>query len=284
MTNLTRGLPDIEIITRLYPLPACEIPLKDAYLGQDLRQYAHQSGRVFVYANFVASLDGRIAVQRQGEVGLTVPKDTANDRDWRLFQELAAQANLVISSGRYLREWAEGRAQEILQVDDPRFADLREWRANQGLAPLPDIAIISGSMRFPLPDVLTANGRKFVVFTHGYPDPARIEEIKTAGGNVFSVGKDSLDGEQMVQIMGDLGYQTVYSAAGPKILHLLLMGGVLNRLYLTHVHRILGGDPYATIVEGPLLEAPSGFVLNSLYFDQAALDGSGQLFISYDRV
>jgi len=66
-------------------------------------------------------LDGRIAVPHPTRPGLTVPETIANDRDWRLFQELAAQADLIISSGRYLRDWADGRAQEILRVDDPKF-------------------------------------------------------------------------------------------------------------------------------------------------------------------
>ena len=57
-------------------------------------------------------------------------------------------------------------SRKILQIDDPRFADLREWREIQGLPSQPDIAIISGSLRFPVPEVLTAGGRKFVVFYH----------------------------------------------------------------------------------------------------------------------
>ncbi len=61
-----------------------------------------------------------------------VPKDTSNPRDWRLYQELAAQADLFLSTGRYLRDWAEGNAQEILQMDNPKFADLREWRIARG--------------------------------------------------------------------------------------------------------------------------------------------------------
>ena len=39
---------------------------------------------------------------------------------------------LVITTGRYLRDYAAGKAQEILRVyDDPRFADLKAWRAAQ---------------------------------------------------------------------------------------------------------------------------------------------------------
>lgn len=272
------------MLTQLYPLPARQFPLERAYLDHDLRAQAVASPRPFVYANFVVSLDGRIAIPRADGSGLTVPKMTANDRDWRLFQELAAQADLIISSGRYLREWAEGKAQEILQVDDPRFADLREWRAAQGLTSQPDIAIISGSLNFPIPEVLTAAGRRVVVFTTADPDPKRVAEIEAQAGKVYVLGEESVDGDRMVAKMGELGYQTVYSAAGPRILRLLLAGGVLDRLYLTHANRLLGGEPFSSIVEGALLDTAVGMRIAAITHDPVALDGLGQLFITYDRV
>jgi riboflavin biosynthesis pyrimidine reductase len=275
-------------LVRLYPLPTQEMPLRGAYLAHDVRQHARRSGKAFVYANFVASIDGRIAVPRAEDEGLAVPQGTANDRDWRLFQELAAQADLIISSGRYLRDWAAGRAQEILQVDDPRFADLRAWRQDRGLAPQPDIAILSRSLRFPIPDVLTAGGRRAVVFTTAAPDPGRVgpnrvKEIESRAGPVIVAGEDSVDGTTLVQRMAELGYHTVYSAAGPRVLHLLAAGGALDRLYLTHAHRLLGGESYASIVEGALFEPPVDLALNTIYLDPQALDGLGQLFVSYDR-
>lgn len=269
-------------LTQLHPQPAAQFPLKGAYLAHNLREQ-QVNGRAFVYANFVTSLDGRIAIPRADGSGLTVPGNVANDRDWRLFQELAAQADLIISSGRYLRDWAEGKAQEILQVDDPKFADLRQWRQDKGLKPTPDIAIISGSLNFPIPDVLTADGRNVVVFTTADPDPERVAEIESKAGRVFVAGdENSVDGAEMVARMTELGYQTVYSAAGPKILHLLAAGGVLDRLYLTHAPRLLGGDPFSSIVEGGLFDTAVSFTLNTLYHDPAALDGLGQLFLSYN--
>jgi riboflavin biosynthesis pyrimidine reductase len=213
-----------------------------------------------------------------------VPKTTANERDWRLFQELAAQADLVISSGRYLRDWAEGRAQEILRVDDPQFADLRGWRKSHGLPPQPDLAIISGSLDFPIPAVLTAGGRKVVVLTTADPDPGRVAEIEAQAGQVIVAGDDSVQGDILVNRLAELGYRTIFSSAGPKILHLLSAGDVLDRLYLTHANRILGGQPFSSIMEGPLLEPPLNFTLHHIYLDLYALEGSGQLFVSYDRL
>lgn len=273
----------MEPILRLYPLPQEQRPLAGAYLAHDLRAAAREhfarSGQPYLYANFITSLDGRIAIPRPGEKDLAVPKQIANPRDWRLFQELAAQADLVISSGRYLREWAAGKAQEILQVDDPRFADLRQWREAQGLAPQPDLAILSASLQFPIPDVLTAGGRQFIVFTPAGADPARVAEIERRGGKVVTASRESLEGGEVAARMADLGYRAVYSAAGPQILHLLASGGALNRLYLTFAFRLLGGDPYAGVVDGSLLEPPPGFNLNSLYLDPG---GPGQLFVSFD--
>ena len=273
-----------DMILQLYPLPVAQRPLHGLFLSHNLRQYSEASGEAFVYGNFVTSIDGRIAIPHPTRSGLMVPQNIANERDWRLFQELAAQADIIISSGRYLRDWADGRAQEILQIDDPRFADLRDWRQNQGLPPQPDIAIISGSLQFPIPDVLTAGGRKVVVFTTANPDPDRVAEIESRAGKVVVAGDESVDGAAVVQQMSKMGYRTVYSATGPKVLHLLLAGGVLHRLYLTQANRLLGGQPFSTIVEGPLLATAVDLQINTIYLDPHALDGLGQLLISYERV
>ena len=268
-------------ITQLYPLPSQEHPLEGLYLAHNIREQATRSKRAFVYTNFITSLDGRIAIPHPTKPGFTVPKNTANDRDWRLFQELAAQADLIISSGRYLRDWADGRAQEILQTDDPRHADLRAWRVEQGLPPQPDIAIVSRSLDFPIPEVLRADGRTVVVFTTQNPEPARIQEIEAQAGEVFVVGAESVDGVQLVSQMTALGYRTVYSAAGPRILHLLSAAGQLDRLYLTYANRLLGGQPFSSIVEGPLLADAIDMQIDQIYLDAEALDGVGQLFVAY---
>ncbi len=270
-------------ITQLYPLPTHERPLEGTYLAHELRQYRQISGKTFVYANFVTSLDGRIAIPDPDGSGMVVPDNVANPRDWRLFQELAAQADLIISTGRYLRDWADGKAQEILRVDDPEFADLKEWRLAQGLSPRPDIAIISGSLNFPVPDVLSAGGRKIFVFTTANADPQRVAEIESQAVPVFVAGETTVLGSQLVGRLSELGYQIVYSAAGPKVHHLLLEDGVLNRLYLTHANRLLGGQRFSSIVEGNLFSPAVDMTLNTIYYDSFGLDGLGQIYLSYVR-
>ncbi len=238
----------------------------------------------FVYANFVTSLDGRIAIPHPTKSGMIVPEQIANPRDWRLFQELAIQADVLITSGRYLRDYADGRAQEILRVyDDPQFADLKEWRVEQGLNPLPDLAVISGSLNFPIPPVLTQGDRAVLIITTRNANAERVQHLRAQTGTIILAGDNGVDGRLMVDQLSDLGYRTIYSAAGPRILHLLLSAGTVKRLYLTLTNRILGGTPFSSIVEGDLFSPPIDFSMNSLYYDADSLDGLGQLFISYQQ-
>lgn len=276
-----RAMNHDDSVTRLLPSPPDETALHGLYLGHDLRRLAADAGRPLVVANFVASLDGRIATARGDGPGLTVPANIANARDWRLFQELAVQADVVISSGRYLRDYAAGRAQEILRVyDDPRFQDLRDWRTSRGLPPQPDLAVISASLDFPIPAALAGAGRRIVVFTAESADPARRRELERQTGRVIVAGQQEVGGARLLAAMTELGYGVVYSAAGPRVLHLLLADDLLDRLYLTVVGRLLGGAPFASIVEGDLFQSPVDMQLNSVYHDS---HNPGQIFLCYER-
>lgn len=273
-----------ENILKLYPSPPGEVSLTGLYLTEDLRAESEKLGRAFIYTNFITSLDGRIAIPRESGSGMRVPPQTANDRDWRLFQELAVQADLLITSGRYLRDYAEGKAQEILHVyDNPAFADLRQWREQMDLPPLPDLAVISGSLGFPIPESLTSGDRAVVVVTTEGADPERLEMMKEKATNLIIAGEKTVEGSLMAEGLTELGYKTIYSTTGPKVHHLLLKGGVLDRLYLTFAHRLLGGSPFSSNVEGDLLDPAQDFTLRSLYLDTHALDGAGQMYAAYDR-
>jgi hypothetical protein len=63
----------------------------------------------------------------------------------------------------------------------------------------------------------------------------------------------------------------------------LLADGVLDRQYLPYANRLLGGNTYASILEGELLDPPADLKISSIYFDLTSLDGLGQLFVVYDR-
>lgn len=279
-------MPDFDSpLLRLYPQPAEEAPLRGLYLAHDLRQrLAERPDRPYVYTNYVMSLDGRIAVAQPGRADMVLPKTIANERDWRLFQELAVQADVILTSGRYLRQYAEGRGQEILQVyNDPRFADLKEWRLARGLPPYPAFAVVSASLQFPIPPALVQEGRPVIVATTEEADPARVEALRAQLGTVVIAGRRRVEGRPLVEHLFRLGYRLIYNATGPQVMHLLLADDMLDRMYLTVVSRLVGGDPFAPLVQGSLLSPAVGLRLRSLYWDAYALEGDGQLFLCYDR-
>lgn len=273
-------------VQALYPTPQPAALLHGLYLAHAIRRQRTTDDAPFVYSNFIASLDGRIALPRgDGSSEMQVPAAIANDRDWRLFQELAVQADVLISSGRYLRQYAAGRTQEILRVyDDPRFADLAQWRAAQKLPAQPAIAVLSRELDFPLPPALLAKGRRVVVITPHGANAGRVQTLRTAGVEVIVAEQDILSGEVVVNALAGRGLPVIYCTAGPKVLHLLLAAGRLDRLYLTLAGRILGGEPYAGLVEGPTLTPPVSMTLYSAYHDPHAPDGAGQLLLCYQRV
>jgi hypothetical protein len=66
------------------------------------------------------------------------------------------------------------------------------------------------------------------------------------------------------------------------VLDTLLRARVLDRIYLTQVHRVLGGESYHTLFEGALLQPPADFVLQTLYYDNDRGNECGQFFAMYE--
>ncbi|MDT8404998.1 MAG: hypothetical protein RQ738_10505, partial [Sulfuriflexus sp.] len=75
----------------------------------------------------------------------------------------------------------------------------------------------------------------------------------------------------------------IYSIAGPGVLDTLLRAGVLDCIYLTQVHRLLGGTEYDTLLGGDVLQPPADFSLQALYYDNND-KSCGQFFSIYKKV
>ncbi|HKJ94579.1 MAG TPA: dihydrofolate reductase family protein [Gammaproteobacteria bacterium] len=270
-------------LTRLFPLPTTSVAHKGCYLSVPLVE--PHSDDLFLYANFVSSLDGRIALADADSGKQSVPGATANSRDWRLFQELAAHADILITSGRYLRQFAAGTAQDMLPVGTADgFADIRAWRREHGLKPQPDVAVLSSSLDFTVPAILQEQGRRVHVFTAATA-PDRLRRMhERAGAQVHTAAEiQRVAGEQIKRELTRLGYRRAYCVTGPCVVHTFLAAGVLDALFLTTVHTILGGEDFSTIAEGAALSPPADYALTWLYHDAEASRGGSQTFARYDR-
>ena len=265
-------------VTRLFPAPAEQYSLEGLYLQQQL----HTRGlpnRPFVYSNFITTLDGRIAVGVSGRTTHTIPAVTGNARDWRLYQELAGQADLLITSGRFYRQSIIGEAQDILPLgSQPAFADIRNWRIDQGLRAQPDIAIISGSLDIPLTALEPYRERRILVITGAEADQIKLGKLQDHGIDVIHAGTGTqVDGSIMIHELAALGYKSIYAIAGPAVFHTLLQARVIDRLYLTITQQLLGGDAFDTLTRGPLLTPVQNMQLVNLYHDPHAPANAGQL-------
>ncbi len=256
-------------VLRILPDAGEPEPLQGLYLNAPLPD----SGRLgpFVYGNFVTTLDGRISLHDE-ETGVEgVPPSIADPRDWRLFQELAARADALITSGRYLRDLKAGTAQDVLPLGTgPAFADLRQWRQDQGLPAQPDVIVLSASLEFEPPQQLLDQGRRLVVLTTEQAADSQARRLMERGVEVRRIcSGPRVGGAEAVRVIGDLGYRRVYSVTGPWVFHSLVEAGALDALFLTWRQRIVGGQDFSTITSGPQLRPPADFRLHWMYRDLA---------------
>jgi riboflavin biosynthesis pyrimidine reductase len=270
-------------ILELYPNSGISRPLDGTYLAHELRRLG-TTARPFVYANFVSSLDGRIAVVEADTGESYVLEDLTSSHDWRLFQELQAQADCLVTHGGYLRALAARKFDDILQVGLTRQAlDIGDWRSAHGLMRQPAIAIVSRTLDFPIPSSLERHGQPVHIITGNEAPPDRIALWRERGCEViFAGGGPSVDGAPMIDALATRGYAHLYLLAGPQMLETVLRDGALSRLYLTMTHQVIGGERFHTLAAGPRLGRGGRLQLHTLYFDAAAPKGTGQFFASFN--
>ncbi len=251
-------------VLRLYPAPQQAMSLEGLYLELNLHREA-SAGDILIYANYIASLDGRISICDTETGRYCVPAAIANARDWRLYQELAAQADVLITSARYFRQWAEGRAQAALPIGD-EYPDLAGWRRTEGLAIQPAVAIVSRSLDIPLDALAHFTGRAIYVFTVESADANRVTALRDAGVHVVAAGTTGVDGVVLRRELAALGFHSACMIAGPEVHATLLDAGVLDRLFLSQRHVLIGGRDFHTLLEGTA-SGPCRCQLLSLYYD-----------------
>ena len=272
-------------ILELYPAAGTRHALRGRSLGE-LLERTRDPNTPFIYSNCISSLDGRIAVPGPDRNSHQVPPAIANPRDWRLFQELAAQADLLITSARYFRQAAQQEAQAELPVGSAaEFDDLREWRVSQGLSPQPDIAVFSASLDIPLESIRLYEDRTLYLITGEAADTEKLRHlIKSSHARAITCGRHGhVEAGMLRTTLAELGYRRVYAIAGPAVLHTLIQGNALDRLYHTTAHCLLGGTRFDTFVWGEPLEPAFCMPLRAMYFDAHAPEGAGQTLAVYDR-
>lgn len=266
-------------LLRLYPNSGEKCAITGLYLAHQIYKLGTTESP-FVYANFLSSLDGRIALEDVSQSTTYIPKHLTTASDFRLFMELHAQADCLISHGGYMRALGEGRLGNILQVRDK---DLVEWRRNNNLKAQPAVIIASASLNFPMHRSLQEHAQKVYIATGRNADPDRIRYWKDLGYPILVTGVDRMvQGAPLINELRGLGYKSIYLIAGPQMLDTIVREKQLSRLYLTITHQLIGGKDFRTLLTGSTLGTEGNLILKSIYYDPDSPPESGQFFMQFD--
>jgi len=275
-------LTNMDDILQLYPASQQQRDLNGLYLALNLHRRAEQ-GDVLIYSNYIASVDGRISLRGAdpdaGSESFVVPQSITNKRDWRLYQELAAQADVMLTSARYFRQLDRGNAQDLLPVGSaPEYADLNAWRQRQGMKPQPDVVVLSNSLDIPIEALEKIQDRRVTICSSQRANDKQVSRLASLGFVVWIAGRERVEGKALKQQLIACGYRSAYMIAGPAVHRTLIAADVLNQLFLTTHLSVLGHDAFHTILSGQL-DQPAKLQLQRLYLDRGAT--SPQLFAQY---
>ncbi len=269
-------------IVCLYPEFGAAEPLRGLYLRRNPFAAVNQQ-RPFVYANFLSSLDGRIALRGSDQTHFQLPKTLKSDEDFRLFLELYAHADCIITHSGYMRSLSAGRLGNVLQIPDLQSTqDIHDWRKEHGMASAPDIIIISGSLDFPWHESLNRSNQKVHIATGAFPNEERRQQWIGLGHTVHVLGSSTtVDAQPLMEFVVQQGYRSVYLVAGPQLLQELLVNNYVDRFFITLCHQLLGGEDFKSLIPEVTLEEKGHMELQRLYMDDKSSSMLGQWYAEF---
>ena len=266
----------------LYPEFGETEPLRGLYLRRNFRADDHKDSP-FVYANFLSSLDGRIAWRDTQQENYRLPDILKSDEDFRLFLELYAHADCIITHGGYMRALAAGHLGNVLQIPQLSWTqDIHAWRAARGLAPAPDVIIISASLDFPWHDSLDKFRQKVHIATGARTPGDKKRQWLERGLAVHELGVDrQVNAAPLMEFLDQHAYRSVYLVAGPQLLEELLKFSFIDRFFMTVSHQLLGGNDFKSLVPAHKLGARGKLQLRRLYMDHENSSMLGQWYAEF---
>jgi riboflavin biosynthesis pyrimidine reductase len=239
---------------QLHPSFSPEVDLTAAYAyPRDL------TGRAWVRANMVSSVDGAAVVDGRSE-GLSDPGDK------KVFATLRGLCDAVVVGAGTAR--TEGY--RALRARPP-YADLR---AALGQAPAPTLVVVSGRLALdPESELFHGGATPTIVVTPAASDRAQRDRIAGVA-DVVVAGDQLVDMGRALDELASRGLVRLLCEGGPHLLADVAAAGRLDELCLTMAPRVLGGGA-TRITAGT--QSDVGLELAHL------LEEDGTLFARYTR-
>lgn len=193
-----------------------------------------------LYANFVQSLDGVVAIRGVRSPGARIGLRSVADRF--VMAVLRASAHAVLVGGNTLRE-APGHRWTPADIFPPLADSFARMRRALGLPADPQLVVVTASGDLdPAHPALQAGA--WVVTT-----PAGAAVLGTRLPAACRLEVPAGEAGERVDLAATLaavraeGFARVLSEAGPSLTHQLLAAGLLDELFVTLSPVLVGGDP-----------------------------------------
>lgn len=215
--------------------------------------------RPWVLANFVAGLDGSIALE--GRVG-----SLTSEADQVVFGLLRELADVVMVGAGTVRAERYGP----VVIDEAG----RQRRSARGQEPVPPVAVVTRSLELDLTSRLfnESDVRPLVLTVeHADADARRAVE---AVADVVVAGETVVEPARALEALAARGVRVVTCEGGPSLITMLLGADMLDELCLT-VTPLVGGDPLRLVADQPRLP------LTRFDLAHAVAGGRDELYLRY---
>ncbi len=222
----------LEVLFEAEGLPTAELP---AELGE---LYGSTLGFVKprLFANFVATIDGVVAIPSIPNSNALVAGDSEPDRF--LMGVLRAFADVVLVGAGTLAASPEGtwRPDRVYPPGTAAFAELRRML---GKPEQPEVAILTGRGSIDPSHPVLASGAVVLTSASG---AERLRDVAPPASTVVTLGEDTaLDPTRAIEALHGRGHSLVLSEAGPHTFGGLVEAGLVDELFLT-ISPQLAGD------------------------------------------
>jgi riboflavin biosynthesis pyrimidine reductase len=280
------------MINQVFPVKR-QVPLEGLYLGERLVDRAAQMGRSLVLTDYLTDKNGVVAKAAK-EGHFEIPTTLKNSSDWGRYQELMAQADVIISGGSYFKRLET--SQDILYQFEPghAFENLGQWRLDAGdQKRSPDVAIVTRELDFEIPGKLIQSGRRIVIFTtDSIAKSDKASSLSHGNTAIIGSGEAEVEGGRMIDTLAnELGYRVIMMVSGPHILDLLLKAERMDLIYVTQAQvEIPFEDPdtvQTILLGGKHMSELTDFHLAHEFIQENAVTEAAsrisQSFLRYDR-
>ncbi len=265
-----------QIIKKIYPITKKSLySLDKLYLKPILS--SKNSKKPLYFANFLTSLDGRIATYSKKYDSLLTPKSIKSNIDSSLFFQLHAQSDCLVTNTKYIQGLEKGYYGDILSVNNSR---LNKWRKKNNIKEQ-KIIILSNSLNFKKNKYLEIYKKRITILTTS-KNQKKINSFTKNGYKIVKYSGKNISAKKLHKFVIKNKFKSVYFIAGPEIVEQMIASNLLNRLYCSISMSVIGTKNYDTIIRGDLLKKQKKLKLKEMYINENNKTKDQTLFQIFD--